>query len=223
MSRSTRFPLPFRPGWLISSRMIVPSRLRHGLLLSATLFLFAIPLAAGGSQEEAPPQTTGPDQLPQAVQDALKKMQVLPFVDPVHSLDFSLEDAYGSLIKLHSQKLVMLNFWATWCVPCRSEMPSMQALYEELGPEGLEIIAVNQLEGRDLVSSFMQEYGLSFPAPMDESGRISYQWAVRSIPTTYIVLPGGRIIGGKIGAQEWNGPQVLEAWRDLLTFYDIKG
>ena len=160
-------------------------------------------------------------QLPLTVQNALKNLSIIPFVDPVQSANFELPSWNGGNLSLlgDGDKLVMLNFWATWCGPCRSEMPSMQSLYDDFAGKGLEILAVNQLEARDLVADFMQEFRYTYPALLDQNGRISYQYGVRSIPTTYLIAPNGRIIGGKVGAHDWNTPEARIAWQTLIDYY----
>jgi len=117
------------------------------------------------------------------------------------------------------EPITIVNFWATWCGPCRTEMPSMQALYDDYGSRGLELIAINQREPLSMVQDFVDEFGYTFPVLLDGPGVIGFQYGVRSIPLTYLITPDGRIIAGKPGAQDWNTPKVREALEVLLDYY----
>jgi thiol-disulfide isomerase/thioredoxin len=89
--------------------------------------------------------------------------------------DFALRDLSGNTVTLDSYRgsPVLLNFWATWCGPCREEMPSMERLHQQLGGQGLTLLAINQKESVAKVAKFMKSYGLTFPALLDMDGRVS--------------------------------------------------
>jgi thiol-disulfide isomerase/thioredoxin len=110
---------------------------------------------------------------------------------------------------------VLLNFWASWCPPCIEEMPAMQALYEDLGGEGFEIVAVNLQEDPETVRSFMDEHGFDFPVLLDRDGSVAREYGVRGIPTSYVVDPRGRLVAMYVGPYEWNGDDITEALRAL--------
>jgi peroxiredoxin len=116
-------------------------------------------------------------------------------------------------------KVVFLNFWATWCPPCREEMPSMEALYRRFRGRGLEFLAVDIQEDPEEVSAFMGEHGLSFPAALDRAGRISAEYGVRGIPTTFIIDREGNIIASAVGGRDWNTQAVVDAL-ELLIAHD---
>jgi cytochrome c biogenesis protein CcmG, thiol:disulfide interchange protein DsbE len=105
--------------------------------------------------------------------------------------DFSLHTADGQVIKLSDLrgKVVLVNFWATWCPPCKAEMPDLEALYAEHGADrDFVVLAVNLQERPELVEAFAQQYRLSFPVLLDASGQVtSHSYAVRSLPTTVVV------------------------------------
>jgi cytochrome c-type biogenesis protein len=113
-------------------------------------------------------------------------------------------------------KVVFLNFWATWCGPCRMEMPSMEKTYKRLKDRGFEILAVNSGEKKEQVSGFMRENGFSFPAALDESGTISSSYGIQAIPTTYILDRRGLVISRVVGAIDWNQPGIIAAFEALL-------
>lgn len=133
-------------------------------------------------------------------------------------IDFELDALEGGKTKLsdHAGKVVFLNFWATWCPPCRAEMPSMQVLSDRLKDKGLVILAVDLREGPELVKPFMEEFGLDFPVLLDRTGSVGARYGVRSIPTTYIIDRDGIIVAGRIGGQEWDSDEVIAFFEQLL-------
>jgi thiol-disulfide isomerase/thioredoxin len=133
--------------------------------------------------------------------------------------DFTLPLLDGGNVKLSSLKgkVVFLNFWATWCPPCRSEMPSMEALYQRYRNKGLEFLAIDIMERKEQVVSFMKNFGLTFPVALDSSGNISGMYGIRGIPTTFIVDKDGRIIIASVGGREWNTPAIFNAFDLLLS------
>jgi thiol-disulfide isomerase/thioredoxin len=114
-------------------------------------------------------------------------------------------------------KVVFLNFWATWCGPCRAEMPSMETLYRRFKEQGLEILAVNLQESPKGVSAFMDQLGLTFPAALDQRGSIGAAYGVMAIPTTYIVDRNGGIIARVTGSLNWDNPKLFSAFEALLN------
>jgi cytochrome c-type biogenesis protein len=136
-------------------------------------------------------------------------------IDPI---DFTLPLLDGTEITLSQLKgkVVFLNFWATWCGPCRSEMPSMETVYQKLKNKGFEILAVNLGESKDKVSAFMNEYKLNFPAVLDERQITGSQYNIRAIPTTYIIDKRGLIIARLVGSINWNTPTITAAIEAVL-------
>lgn len=90
-------------------------------------------------------------------------------------------------------KVVILNFWATWCRPCRAEMPAMQALYEQYHDQGLELLALNANEDPATVEAFVEEYGLTFTILQDIGFEVSELYEVEAYPSTYFIDRRGRI------------------------------
>lgn len=132
--------------------------------------------------------------------------------------DFAMPDLNGNKLSLRQLrgKVVFLNFWATWCVPCRVEMPSMERLYRAYKDKGLVILAINLNESPRVAGEFMRELRLSFPALLDEDGRVSSLYGVRGLPTTFLIGLSGEIVGRALGAREWDGPEARELIEDLL-------
>lgn len=112
-------------------------------------------------------------------------------------------------------KVVLLNFWATWCPPCRSEMPSIQALHEKMRGAAFEVMAISVAEKPAVVRDFLSSNPYSFPLYLDESGDASAPFAGRGIPTTFVLDKQGRAIAAVIGARSYDGPEVVALFREL--------
>ncbi|MBI5192740.1 MAG: TlpA family protein disulfide reductase [Nitrospirae bacterium] len=128
------------------------------------------------------------------------------FPRPVEAKDFTLKDIANKKINLKSYrgKVVMLNFWATWCGPCRMEMPSMERLHQQFKDKAFVIISVASGDSREEVSSFMKEYRLTFPALLDDDYEVSDEYKVWAVPTTYFINTKGEIIGKAQGGRDWS-------------------
>lgn len=123
--------------------------------------------------------------------------------------DFTLTTLDGKTVKLsdYKGKKVILNFWATWCPPCKAEMPHMQNFYEENKDNGIEILAVNLTmidNGTQAVKDFALDYGLTFPIPLDVEGLIGPQYQAFTIPTSYILDANGIITKKVVGPMDEN-------------------
>ena len=131
--------------------------------------------------------------------------------------DFNLEDQDGNFMKMSDfkGKVVIINFWATWCPPCRKEMPSMQRAWEKLKQEGIVMLAINVGEDSDQIFAFTAEYPVEFPLLMDRDSSVVRQWNVRGLPTTYIVNPAGKIVYQAIGDREWDSDEIMNQIRRL--------
>ncbi|HEY2990653.1 MAG TPA: redoxin domain-containing protein [Candidatus Binatia bacterium] len=132
--------------------------------------------------------------------------------------DFTLEDISGKRVRLHDLKgkAVFLNFWATWCVPCRQEMPLMQKLHEEFKDRGLEIVAVNFRESKPEVEKFFAEFGLKFTSLLDSDGAVSEQYGAWSLPLTYFINRRGEFVGKAIGERRWESAEAKAFFTELL-------
>ena len=132
--------------------------------------------------------------------------------------DFNLLDTNGSPVGLSAYrgKLVLLNFWATWCGPCREEMPSMENLSRNFGSQGLAVLAINQRENAALVNKFMKTHGLNLTTPLDTTGRVAGYYRVYGIPVSYLIDANGQAIGMKSGPMDWATSAVVEVFRKLI-------
>jgi peroxiredoxin len=116
-------------------------------------------------------------------------------------------------------QVLVLNLWATWCIPCRSEMPSIEALYKELGPKGLKIVAVSVDEDgmQPEIRKFVQEFGLSFEILHDQAGVMQQIYRTTGIPETFVIGRDGTIRKKWVGADDWNTPGNKRLLEQLLA------
>ncbi len=170
--------------------------LRIALVLALTLLANVAPAAE-------PPQT----------------MTAVPKQPPAP--DFALKDINHKLHRLSDSrgKVVLVNFWATWCPPCRQEMPSMQRAWEKLKGENFEMLAVNVGEDEDTIFGFSFAAGveLTFPILLDPDSRAVRAWPVIALPTSFVVDRRGRIVYRAVGGREWDDPELLKKIRELLS------
>ena len=115
--------------------------------------------------------------------------------------DFTLEDLDGNEVALsdHRGEVVLINFWATWCPPCRVEMPDMEAVYRAHHDDGFEILGVDQREPKELVEEFVTERGFSWIFLLDQDFEVSEEYAATSIPRSILVDRDGTV------AHVWRG------------------
>ena len=154
--------------------------------------------------------------------DEFAKLRIRKVAPPEATRDFVLDEVHGNKVSLSALrgKVVVVNFWATWCPPCRTEMPSMERLYRELKGSGLALLAVDVKENKKQVADFIRDFGLSFPALLDTDGRVSRSYGTVGLPNTYLIDRKGRLIGHKPGSRDWGTPNTVEFFRKLLTVAD---
>ena len=120
-------------------------------------------------------------------------------------------------LKSFKGKVVFLNFWATWCGPCKEEMPSMEALYQQFKEKGFIFLAISvDYEGRKGVREFIGKHHYSFPILLDPKCSTLDLFEVKGIPTTIIIDKKGMMIGKAIGPRDWKKPEVISMLNHLL-------
>jgi len=134
--------------------------------------------------------------------------------------DFTLTDMQGKHVSLSDLKgkVVILNFWATWCPPCKEEMPSMERLYRQFKDQGLVIVAVNvEKDGRGAVQSFLQRSPYTFPILLDSDAEVQNLYKVFRFPETFILDRNGMVVEKVVGAIDWTSSQAVQLINFLLN------
>ena len=139
--------------------------------------------------------------------------------EPIEADDFELASLAGGKVKLSSYRgrVVFLNFWATWCPPCRAEMPSMERLHQLLRGRGLEIVAVDLQESKETARKFVKDNALTFTVLLDPQGAVGGAWGAQSIPTTYLIDRKGAILARSVGSREWDSADMVSLFETILA------
>jgi peroxiredoxin len=132
--------------------------------------------------------------------------------------DFELPDLDGKVHRLadYRGRVVIVNFWATWCPPCVDEMPSLERLHNALGERGVEVLAISVDERFSDVPEFVRKYHLTFPVLYDEGKKVSRKYQTFKYPETYILDRNGRLKSKVVGPRDWSAPTVIRDMVDLL-------
>ena len=167
----------------------------------------------GGTAVQPPNETPSQSQTVTPRPEATETTQPEPSAEPtpqpeIPAPDFTLTDQYGNTHTLsdYQGKTVFLNFWATWCGPCKSEMPDIQKLYESYGEnsEDLVVLAVANPGGQDVsqeeIEQFLEDNGYTFPVLMDDTGITLAYYGISAFPTTFMIDSGGNVYGYVPGA-----------------------
>lgn len=145
---------------------------------------------------------------------------LLKVTESVSAPQFELPDIKGKIVKLsdYRGKVVLINFWATWCVPCRQEMPSMERLYKKYKTKGFEILAISiDILGAKAVIPFMEELKLTFPALLDTNMRIGKAYGVRGIPVSFLLNKQGEVAAVAQGPRPWDNDAAGKLIESLLN------
>ncbi len=182
------------------------------IYLAAALIAFAgiVMLVAGHRRESS--RTV--------VQEAAREENSPAVAAGDKAADFKLEALDGSTVSLDKLrgKVVFLNIWATWCGPCREEMPSMETLYDEFrNNQDFVMLAVSQdTKGRVVVAPYVEKNGYHFKVLLDPENKVGEAYDVSGVPETFIIDRQGRIVAHHMGAFDWSRPDVKEALKQLL-------
>lgn len=147
----------------------------------------------------------------------LEKLGFYVFDPPFVFQDFKVTNLAGAE-KARANvkgKIVLLNFWATWCPPCKEEIPSIEALSQAMKGKSFEVFAVNLGDDAAMVKSFVAEHKLSFPIYLDQKNLLSSTYASQGIPTTYLLDKDGRFIAGMVGAYNYSNPDFMSLLDEL--------
>ncbi len=132
---------------------------------------------------------------------------------PIH-----LKDAYGRLVNKasYTDKVYVINFWATWCPPCVEEIPSLNRLKEKMQGKPFELISINYAEDKTTILNFLKKVKVDFPVLLDHDGSFAKQWNVITYPSTFVIDKKGNIKYGVNAAIEWDSPEFIEKINALL-------
>ncbi len=141
-----------------------------------------------------------------------------PLPKPFAAPDFTLQGEDGKTYRLsdYRGKVVVLNFWATWCPPCRYEMPSMERAHKKVQGEKIVLLAISVGDSEDQVFEFTGQYPVTFPLLLDTEGAIVKKYPVIGMPTTFVIDPRGMVTHRAIGSREWDDEKLLAQLRKLL-------
>ena len=113
-------------------------------------------------------------------------------------------------------KVVLMNFWATWCGPCKEEMPSLARLQERFDPQQVAVVTVTTDVQRQGITQFLGHLGVKLPVLFDEDQEVSRSFMVRALPTTVLIAQDGRVVGRAVGPRAWDNPQAVALIRQVL-------
>ncbi len=142
----------------------------------------------------------------QPVQNLLTKLNLSSYTAGERPPPFSGRTHLGREVSLAGLKgkVVLLNFWATWCYECRSEMPAFERLHQKFAPRGLTVIGVNVREGQVAIRKYTDELGLTFPLLTDSGGKITESYGVIGLPSTFLIGRDGRAVALAVGPRNWD-------------------
>lgn len=183
------------------------------LLILAGALMWLLPIRRPG--EEASRYHHPPAEL-----DLFERAGVVELKEGQRSPAFRLATLDGGSATLgdYSGKLVVVNFWATWCTPCEVEMPTLESLWQKLRGRGLVVLGVNLDRGapRSLIEPYVRGKKLSFPILLDPDMATAQAWRVTGLPATFLVRPSGEVTGVAYGLREWDSKEMLALLETLL-------
>ncbi len=190
---------PYSRGWLLAGVLCV------GMVLAAVALLWwphGAPIVGG----QPPPTLASPAAGPTPFD-----LSILPTPRPVPALAFVDRDGASKTLANFKGRVVLLNIWATWCVPCRAEMPALDRLQAKLGGPDFAVVPLSiDRKGIDVVKPFYAELGLrSLGTYIDQSGDAAHALETVGVPTTLLIDREGRELGRKLGPAEWDKPDAV--------------
>jgi peroxiredoxin len=178
--------------------------MRHRAVCQVATFVAALGLFLGGKAVDA--------------REPLFETMGMTKVPPKAAPDFTLPNADGQQVSLQQYrgKVVFLNFWATWCIPCREEMPALERLHQTYQAQDLAVISIDLKETAEQVKAFFEKHSLSFPALLDQNGSVFRDYLVAGMPTTYLIGRDGTLLARGIGGRDWTRAEAQQLIKELI-------
>lgn len=156
--------------------------------------------------------------LPGLAQDLFTSLTMSRFPAGSQAAPFELPALDGTVVKLRdlAGKVVLLNFWATWCGPCKEEMPSLAGLQKQFDPAQLVLLTVTTDVQRQGIAQFLSHAGVTLPVLFDEDREVSRSFLVRGLPTTILIGPDGQLLGRAVGPRAWDSPEAVAMIRQAM-------
>lgn len=131
---------------------------------------------------------------------------------------FELTTLDGKVVKSSelAGKVVLVNFWATWCGPCKEEMPSLARLQKQMDPSDFVMLTITTDLQRQGITHFLSQLGVSLPVLFDEDQEVSRSFMVRGLPTTVVIARTGALVGRAVGPRAWDSPEALAVMRQVI-------
>ncbi len=154
-----------------------------------------------------------------AVTDLLGTLKLSSYPPGTKPPEFSGSTVEGRRVSLAGLqgKVVILNFWATWCRECGPEMPVLEQLHRDFAAEGLTVLGINVREGKATIQRYAKSLGLTFPLVVDPKGEIRRSYGVIGLPTTFMIGRDGRVVARAIGARDWGSAEGRALIQALLA------
>jgi peroxiredoxin len=148
---------------------------------------------------------------------AIADNQLTGMVKQPPAAHFQLPDLDGNIHRLQDYrgKPIIINFWASWCPPCRKELPSMNRAWKKIKGE-VAMIAINVGEDEETIKRFMQDYPIDFQVLLDKNVSSMQMWPINGLPTTFVVSPDGNIYYQAVGEREWDNEELLQKVKYLI-------
>lgn len=158
-----------------------------------------------------------PSALAEAVRDPIEVLKISRTASGSEAPDFSLTQLDGQEVQSKDLrgKVVVLNFWATWCGPCKEEMPALDRLRRQFDQKDVAFYTITTDLQRDGIKAFMDRLGLGLPVLLDEDKDVSSAFLVRGLPTTVLIGRDGNLVGRAVGPRAWDSPEAVALVRAL--------
>jgi peroxiredoxin len=190
---------------------MIRNKRRFLLLVACALVVAGLLLSGNRLSTDASAEST-------EIEKLFKELGIAKVDTIKEPVDFSLVNLQAKIVQFseYRGKIVFLNFWATWCTPCRIEMPAMEKLYNKFKSREFDMVAVSLKESVKDVRSFFKQNKLTFTALVDPKGKVAQKLRVISIPTTLIINKEGLIIGYAIGPRDWESKMSFALFEKLI-------